>query len=128
MLLTKAEAAKAAGNNLFRLGDFAAAINLYEEALEIAPSDAQQRAIYLANSAACHLALDNWKECVQCCTDALAIDATYIKALRRRMNAYEKLDELDHALADGKQVHTLCTVCTLCASWGPDIMCPAHRG
>lgn len=105
VLLAQAEASKSAGNELFKEGDFTAALQQYNDALEAAPTHAQQRAVYQANSAACHLALENWKECVHCCTDALAIDATYVKALRRRMTAYEKLDELDRALADATKVH-----------------------
>jgi len=104
VLLKEAEAAKASGNELFKNGEFIAAIERYDEALTIAPPQAKQRAVYFANRGACHLALQNWQGCVSSCTEALNVNPVYIKAVRRRMAAYEKLDELDRALADAKQV------------------------
>lgn len=104
VLLNEAEACKASGNQCFKDGDYASAIQHYDKALKIAPPGVQERSVYFANSAACHLALENWSDCVNCCTEALGIDATYVKALRRRMTAFEKLDDLDRALADAKQV------------------------
>lgn len=103
-LLEKAEAAKAAGNELFKQEDFTAAILKYDEALATVPAESNQRAVYHANLGACHLALKNWQQCAHSCSEALNIDDQYVKALRRRMAAYEQLDELDRALADANQV------------------------
>eukprot|EP00892_Ulva_mutabilis_P010976 jgi/Ulvmu1/8250/UM041_0061.1 len=104
VLLEKAEAAKSAGNNLFKNGDYSAAIERYDEALSTAPAGAKQRAVYSANRGACFLAMKNWQECVRSCTDALNVDDLYVKAIRRRMAAYEQLDELDRALADARKI------------------------
>ena len=72
--------------------------------MDVAPPDASQRAIYFANKAACHLGLEEYKACVECCSAALRVDKEYLKALRRRMTAHERLDEVENALADAKKV------------------------
>ncbi len=43
------------------------------------PSASKQRAVYLANMAACDVALKQYKEAVQACTAALEEDATFVK-------------------------------------------------
>lgn len=48
--------------------------------------------------------LERHRECVASCSDALVVDATYHKALVRRMKAFAALDELDSALKDARQV------------------------
>jgi hypothetical protein len=77
---------------------------LYDDAIQTAPPGAQQSAAYHGNSAACHFALEDFKACVSSCTAALAINASYTKVLKRRMNAFEKLDELENALNDARRV------------------------
>ena len=111
VLVTEAEECKNRGNSLFKQGKHVEAIEEYDKALDIAPPDASQRAIYNANKAACQLALEDYKACVECCSAALRVNREYVKALRRRMTAHEKLDELDSALADAMRVcaHNTCT-------------------
>ena len=104
VLLAEAEECKNRGNALFKQEKHVEAIEEYDKALDIAPPDANQRAIYNANKAACQLALEDYKACIECCSAALRVNPDYIKALRRRMTAHEKLDELENALADAKQV------------------------
>ena len=80
----------------------------YQAALEAAPDQAaQQRAVYLANSAAARLKLEEFSAAASDCSAALALEPAaglQIKALTRRSQAYEKLDELDRALADYEKV------------------------
>lgn len=104
VLLAEAEELKSRGNDLFKQEQHVEAIEEYDKALDVAPPDAIQRAIYHANKAACHLALEGYKECIDCCSAALTVNPDYLKALRRRMTAHEKLDELENALADAKRV------------------------
>lgn len=63
--------------------------------------------MYHANLAACHLSLKQHAEAVHQASEALAIDANYVKAFMRRAAAHEALDELDHALADAQAVARL---------------------
>jgi tetratricopeptide (TPR) repeat protein len=104
VLLAEAEECKGRGNDLFKQEKHIEAIEEYNKALEIAPSNSSQRAIYNANKAACYLALEDYTACVECCSAALRVDPDYLKALRRKMTAHEKLDELENALADAKRV------------------------
>lgn len=69
-------------------------------ALPTAPEAAPQRAIYLANLAACSLKQSQWAEAAEACTAALDLDPGYLKALVRRSEAFERVDELEPALAD----------------------------
>lgn len=104
VLLAQAEECKSRGNDLFKQQQLVEAIEEYDKALAIAPPDAKERAIYHANMAACHLALNDCKACIECCAAALRVNPDYLKALRRKMTAHEKLDELENALADAKRV------------------------
>lgn len=61
------------------------------------------RATLNANSAACHLKLEDWKSAVEASTASLRDDPTYQKALHRRAQGNEKLDtwaSLQSALDD----------------------------
>lgn len=111
-----AAARKDAGNAAFRAGDFDEAVECYTEALEasaaaadvlVASGDAtpappagtttqpQQRAVLFANRAAARLGLKDLQGCVADCDAALALDATYVKALLRRAAALEQQGELE---------------------------------
>ena len=83
----------------------------YNEALALAPEKAaQQRAVYFANSAAVHLKLQQYAEAAKDASAALDLEPSTslrIKALTRRSNAYEKLDDLDRALMDMEKVITV---------------------
>ena len=77
----------------------------YGEALRGAPeAAAQQRAVYFANLAACHLRSGHYEDAVQDSAAALELDPYYVKALMRRSAAYEHVDDLEHALADSQKV------------------------
>lgn len=104
--MDQAEDLKTAGNAHYKEGNLDAALEAFAQALDVAPPDAQQRAVYHANSAACFMSMQRHKECVASCTEALHIDASYQKALMRRMVASEQLDDLETALKDAQQVRS----------------------
>jgi tetratricopeptide (TPR) repeat protein len=109
--LGEAEALKAEGNDLYKEGQFLEALAKYEAALDVAPERAsQQRAVFFANSAAVRLKLEEWAEAAKDCSAALELEPPVVlqaKVLGRRSMAYEKLDDLDRALADHEKVLTL---------------------
>ncbi|KAG2425953.1 hypothetical protein HXX76_013326 [Chlamydomonas incerta] len=103
--LARAEEFKREGNELFGGGQWEAASVKYNQALDEAPASAsKQRAVYFANLAACNIKTQQYAAAVQSCTQAIALDGGYEKALMRRCEAFERLDELDHALADAKKL------------------------
>ncbi|KZV75601.1 TPR-like protein [Peniophora sp. CONT] len=52
---------------------------------------AKARAVLNANIGACHVKLEEWAEVVTACTEAIADDPTYAKAILRRAQANEKI-------------------------------------
>ncbi|PAV22752.1 TPR [Pyrrhoderma noxium] len=52
---------------------------------------AKARSVLNANIGACHLKLEEYKEAVTACTEALADDPSYVKALQRRASCNEKI-------------------------------------
>lgn len=81
---------------------------MYKEALDALPEGAtQQRAVLYANMAATRIKLEEYAEAAKDCSASLALEpptALEIKALSRRSLAYEKLDDLERALADYEKV------------------------
>ncbi len=103
-LIDEAEVIKTEGNAMFVSGSYQDAIDKYNDAIQTAPEQAPQQAVYFANIAACHVKLGNHSDAIKACTEALAVDPAYVKALARRSAAYEATNELERALADAKQV------------------------
>lgn len=94
---------KAQGNECFARKDFVEAFDLYTQAIEYAPVTKdfdKNRAIFYCNRAACCSELGRHDEAVEDCTRALEFDPKYVKALLRRIKAYESLDKLEECLAD----------------------------
>lgn len=102
--ISEAEAFKAEGNALFGVGELESAVEKYTCALAAAPEDASQRSVYYANRAACYLQQKQYQNVVTDCTAALKINETYVKALKRRAQAQEHLDELERALEDYRKI------------------------
>jgi len=107
-----AEAKKAEGNAKLSARDFAAAVALYGEAIELDPSNA----IYYANRAAAHTHLRDHAAAVTDCKAAIARDPSYVKAYSRlglahfsqgqykeAVEAYKKAAELEPANATVKE-------------------------
>lgn len=92
--------AKERGNQYFREQRYAEAIEEYTQGLgERELSDVVRAQLY-ANKAACLGKLERWKEVIECCTSALDLVPDFPKALWRRREAYEAVEDYDRALAD----------------------------
>lgn len=102
--LQRAEELKQQGNALYSKGDTDAAAAAYAEAVYLVPPGSPMSAVLHANLAACQLKQETYQAAVQSSTAALKANPDYLKALMRRSMAYEKLDDLDRALQDAKQV------------------------
>jgi stress-induced-phosphoprotein 1 len=96
-----AEAERARGNDLFKAGKYAEAVDAYSEAIK---RDEQDPRAY-ANRAACYLKLGAVVEGLRDCQQCLRLDPTFIKAYTRRCalllmkQAYgECLEAVDEAL------------------------------
>eukprot|EP00667_Euglena_gracilis_P020983 EG_transcript_22855 len=76
----EAERLKEAGNQLYKAGKYAAALDRYGEALHLQPAEPT----YYANRAAAAFMLGMLDQCVADCTAALALQPGYTKALLRR--------------------------------------------
>mmetsp|Transcript_38982 Transcript_38982/g.110408 ORF Transcript_38982/g.110408 Transcript_38982/m.110408 type:complete len:175 (-) Transcript_38982:490-1014(-) len=103
-MLHTAELVKQEGNRLFGEQMFVEAAAKYSEAVEAGPPGHPQLAVYYANRAACMLKLDQHQDAVEDCSSALGLQPNYVKALVRRFTAYEKLENLELALADAQKV------------------------
>jgi len=90
-----AQKLKAAGNEAYKKKNYDQAIELYGKAILC-----KQDPIFYSNRAACYNAQSQWQKCVDDTTAALSIDAEYVKALKRRANAYEHLEQNSEALLD----------------------------
>lgn len=105
--LLHANASKAEGNTLYSAGKYEDALACYTNALETLPeheSSNEIRAMCHSNSAACLIQLTRYKEAIEQSTKALEVNPAYVKALMRRAQSHEKLDNLDDALADYTKV------------------------
>lgn len=71
------------------------AIELYGKALLC-----QQSAVFYSNRAACWNALSDWDKVIEDTTAAIGLEPTYVKALNRRANAYEQVEQNREALLD----------------------------
>ncbi|KAI4597415.1 TOM (translocase of outer membrane) complex component [Pestalotiopsis sp. 9143b] len=86
---------KNAGNKAYGSKDYNKAIDLYSQAILCKPDP-----IFYSNRAACYNALSVWDKVVEDTTAAINLDPTYVKALNRRANAYEHLEQYSEALLD----------------------------
>lgn len=105
--LNQANDLKLEGNKLFGAGQYEDALLKYELALQIVseiPSSEEIRAMCHGNRGACFLKLGKYEDSIKECTKALELKSAYAKALLRRAEAYEKLDNLEEAIADMKKV------------------------
>jgi tetratricopeptide (TPR) repeat protein len=102
--------AKEDGNAFFRDKDYDGAITLYSQAIAYCPCDDENKvnmAVFLGNRAAAYFSIEEWSLVVDDCTTALENNANYVKVLHRRLQAYEKLDRVEEALADAKRIQEL---------------------
>jgi tetratricopeptide (TPR) repeat protein len=97
---------KAEGNDTFKRGEYASAIQCYTDAIEQYPASGctHEVAICYANRAACHLKLEDHQSVVDDCSKALELKEDYLKAYARRAQAHEAMEKYEDALEDYKKV------------------------
>ena len=106
-LLASAQEAKERGNGHFVKAEYDDAHDCYTEAIELAPPRAPERAVFYANRAACCSKAGEYADVVQDCNAALELQPDYVKALLRRAQARESLEDFHEALEDMKRVAEL---------------------
>jgi len=103
-MLAAASASKERGNTFFKAGDIDQAIECYSEAIDLAPPGAIELATFYANRAACYGKTGRHRFVAEDCTEALKLQPDHVKALMRRAQAKEAMDEPGQALEDMKKV------------------------
>eukprot|EP00803_Ostreobium_quekettii_P008486 evm.model.scf_2126.1 EVM.evm.TU.scf_2126.1 scf_2126:13698-15628(-) len=96
---------KAKGNNLFASGDYAKALDAYDEGLKHLKDGGPECAVLHSNKAACYIQMKRFKDADRSCTAALTASPGNSKALQRRARAYEQQGLYKQALADIQQVN-----------------------
>ncbi|KNZ77881.1 RNA polymerase II-associated protein 3 [Termitomyces sp. J132] len=96
----KSETLKNAGNNLFQGGDYQAAAEAYQEAID----EYGATAVLYSNLAAAYLKLEQYDDAEDAATEALELDPKIIKARYRRGLARKESGQYRAALIDFKAV------------------------
>ncbi|KAH7969281.1 hypothetical protein HPB52_016476 [Rhipicephalus sanguineus] len=97
-----AQAVKQEGNDLFKAGDFAGALEKYTKALSIV--DSGEKAVLLNNRAAANLKLHRYEQALKDASEVLELNQSDVKALFRRSQAYEALGKVDEAFKDARKI------------------------
>lgn len=96
---------KEMGNEQFKKGDYIEAESSYSQALQMCPSCFQkERSILFSNRAAARMKQDKKETAISDCSKAIHLNPSYIRAILRRAELYEKTDKLDEALEDYKSI------------------------
>ncbi|KAK8383931.1 hypothetical protein O3P69_015994 [Scylla paramamosain] len=96
---------KESGNTSFREGNLQQAVMSYTAGLRICPlAFPKDRAVLYANRAAARAKLDQKKQAIRDCSQAIELDESYTKAVLRRATLSQETDQLDDALRDFKRV------------------------
>ncbi|KAM4826929.1 tetratricopeptide repeat protein 1 isoform 2-T2 [Thomomys bottae] len=96
---------KEEGNEQFRRGDYVEAESSYSEALQTCPACFQKdRSILFSNRAAARMKQDKNELAISDCSKAIQLNPSYIRAILRRAELYEKTSKLDEALEDYKSI------------------------
>lgn len=87
----QAEAFKAQGNQFFKSGQYAAAIEKYKQACQIDPNVPA----YFSNTAACYEKLGNYPDMAQAGQDCIRANKTFLKGYFRLATAQKALNDLN---------------------------------
>uniref|UniRef100_A0A1I8GMG3 RPAP3_C domain-containing protein n=1 Tax=Macrostomum lignano TaxID=282301 RepID=A0A1I8GMG3_9PLAT len=90
------DAAKEAGNQLFKAGNYARAVKLYDKCSELRPNDP----VSYTNRAVCYIKLDQPNDAVYECNMALELEPNNMKAIFRRGVARKMLGFYRESLLD----------------------------
>lgn len=102
--LAKSEILRKEGNELFKAGDYSAAIGRYSDAIAVLPLGAPQLLALYNNRAAASLKVGDYTTCVADCDEAQKLFNGDQKSLLRRATAFEGLEKWDNALKDYQQL------------------------
>lgn len=97
-----AQALKEEGNTAYKAGDYDTAVAKYSDAITSAHATDESRAIYLANRAAANLKRRAFADVVADTTRSLQLKPGYVKALTRRKDARQNLEDWRGACDDAK--------------------------
>uniref|UniRef100_A0A8D0ENL7 Mitochondrial import receptor subunit TOM34 n=1 Tax=Strix occidentalis caurina TaxID=311401 RepID=A0A8D0ENL7_STROC len=95
----RARTLKEEGNELVKKGNHKKAVEKYSESLKL-----NQECATYTNRALCYLALKQYKEAVQDCSEALRLDPKNVKALYRRAQALKELKDYKSSITDIKSL------------------------
>lgn len=102
VFLRRAHELKEEGNRRFQSKDYAAAMELYEQALKLTPRNHPDRAVFHSNRAACLMQMKpvQYDTVVNECSLALEAHPKFGRALFRRARAFEAMGKFELALQD----------------------------
>ncbi|XP_026667389.1 dnaJ homolog subfamily C member 7 isoform X2 [Ceratina calcarata] len=98
---------KEEGNAAYKSEQYQKAYNLYTEALAIDPQNVATNAKLHFNKGMVAAKLGRLKESVTECSEALKLDANYLKALLRRAASYMELKEFEEATHDLEKAYKM---------------------
>ncbi|KAK6144065.1 hypothetical protein DH2020_020885 [Rehmannia glutinosa] len=91
---------KAAGNEAYKSGKHAEAIEHYTAAISCSVESRPYAAICFCNRAAAYRAMGQILDAIADCSLAIALDGNYYKAISRRATLYEMIRDYGQAIAD----------------------------
>jgi len=94
------ESTKQSGNDAFRNQDYAKALELYTQALNIDPLNKVTNSKLYNNRGFANMKLNKHEDCISDCTKAIELDSTYIKAYLRRAKCYMDMEQYEEAVRD----------------------------
>ncbi|RMB95650.1 hypothetical protein DUI87_27762 [Hirundo rustica rustica] len=97
--MERAKMLKEEGNEFVKKGNHKKAVEKYSESLKL-----NKECATYTNRALCYLALKQYKEAAQDCTEALKLDPKNVKALYRRAQALKELKDYKSSIADIKSL------------------------
>ncbi|KAI3696681.1 hypothetical protein L6452_29158 [Arctium lappa] len=100
---------KAAGNEAYKSGKYAEAVEHYTAALSCSVESRPYAAICFCNRAAAYRALGQIADAIADCSLAIALDPSYLKALSRRASLYEMIRDYGQAAIDLRRLVSLLT-------------------
>jgi tetratricopeptide (TPR) repeat protein len=105
--ILKVDREKAAANELYKSGDFAAALDAYGAAIEIDKLNAAVNSTLHCNRANCYVKLGNWEEAAAEAGAAIDRNEAYSKAFALRGQARVQLNNYEDACADYERASEL---------------------
>jgi DnaJ family protein C protein 7 len=103
-LVQKMVRTKEEGNAAFKAKNYQRAVELYTQVLEFDPNNKDANAKVLQNRAQARLALKDYDNAIEDCTEALRLAPGYTKAQKIRAKAYGSAGNWDEAVKDYKNV------------------------